>query len=390
MLGRALKLAAIVAFILVVPATAQAVPNLPDPVPVCPPGAPQGVARCHAWRAQPQATSGPTGYNPADLQSAYNLVVAAASGGVGATVAIVDAYDNPNAAADLAVYRAQFCPLTCTGSFTKVNQNGAASPLPSPNSGWASEIALDIEMVSAICPQCNILLVEANSSSIADLGTAVNTAASTTGVVAISNSYGTSGEFSSEATYEASYYNHPGIAVTVSAGDSGYGTSFPAVSRYVTSVGGTSLRASSTARGWTETVWNGTGSGCSKYIGKPSWQSDGGCSKRTVGDVAAVADPSTGVSVYDSYGSGGWVVFGGTSVSSPIIAAVYALAGNATAINAGYSYSHSGSFYDVTSGNNGRCWNRPKDQSKLGYLCTGVSGYDGPTGLGTPNGTGGF
>ena len=241
------------------------------------------------------------GYGPSDLASAYKLPT---SNGAGKTVAIVDAYDDPNAASDLATYRSQFGLPACTtanGCFRKVNQNGATSPLPAANSGWAGEIALDIEMVSAACPQCKILLVEANSPTIANLGTAVNRAVAM-GAVAVSNSYG-GPESSSDPSTVTSYYKHPGVAITVSSGDNGYGVEFPASSPYVTAVGGTSLHTASNSRGWTETAWNGAGSGCSAYETKPSFQHDSGCSRRTVADVSAVADPHTGVAVYDSYGS---------------------------------------------------------------------------------------
>jgi len=156
---------------------------------------------------------------------------------------------------------------------------------------------------------------------------------------------------------------------------------FPAASQYVIAVGGTHLVRDGSARGWTETVWSGAGSGCSAYIAKPSWQADGGCARRTVADVAAVADPNTGVAVYDTYRlhPGGWLVFGGTSVSAPIIGSVYALAGNT---NQSLLYSNSASLFDVISGSNGSCGGT--------YLCTGVVGFDGPTGNGTPNGIGAF
>jgi subtilase family serine protease len=327
--------------------------------------------------ARPRAST-PSGLFPADLQSAYALPSGAGSG---QTIAIVDAYDDPTAEADLGVYRSQFGLSSCTtsnGCFRKVNQTGGSTP-PAKDAGWAEEISLDVDMASAICPNCKILLVEASSSSITDLGTAVNTAASL-GATQISNSYGGS-EFSSETSYE-SYYNHPGIAVTVSSGDAGYGVEFPAASRYVTAVGGTTLTRASNARGWTETAWSGAGSGCSSYVPKPSWQHDTGCSRRTVADVSAVANPSTGVAVYDStpyQGSSGWLVFGGTSVSAPIIAGVYALAGNQSL---SFTYGHTASLFDVTSGSNGSCGGS--------YLCTAVAGYDGPTGLGTPDGTGAF
>ncbi|HEX7020001.1 MAG TPA: S53 family peptidase [Gemmatimonadaceae bacterium] len=352
---------------------------------VCP-SAVVGTARCHSWvivdaSGAPLATSGPTGYNPADLRAAYSIPSSTTT----ATIAIVDAYDDPNAENDLNVYRSQFGIPACTtanGCFRKSNQSGGTS-YPRANGGWAQEISLDLDMASAICPSCHILLVEASSNSFANLSAAVDYAASVPGVVAISNSYGGS-EYSGEVNDQA-HYNHPGIAVTVSSGDNGYGVEFPAASQWVTAVGGTSLKRASTARGWTETVWSGAGSGCSAYITKPSWQADAGCSRRTVADVAAVADPNTGVSVYDSYayrGQSGWMVFGGTSVASPIIASVYAVAGNTGSINYGsYPYSHTSSLFDVTSGSNGSCGN---------YLCTGSVGFDGPTGNGTPNGVTAF
>jgi subtilase family serine protease len=249
-------------------------------------------------------------------------------------------------------------------------------------------------MASAVCPYCKILLVESDSNSFADLGAAVNNA-SNLGANAISNSYGGS-EFSGESFY-AGPYNHPGVAITASSGDGGYGVEIPAAYSTVVAVGGTNLKTAVNTRGWTETAWSGAGSGCSSQISKPSWQTDTGCSRRTVADVSAVADPNTGVAVYDSYGSSGganWYVFGGTSVAAPIVASVYGLAGNAgtTDYPARLAYATPGSLFDVTSGSNGNCTRRAKRGGSTGasYLCTAGPGYDGPTGLGTPNGTGGF
>jgi subtilase family serine protease len=337
------------------------------------------------------------GYGPADLQSAYKLPPGPVTAGSGPTVAIVDAYANPNAESDLAAYRNQFGLPACTtanGCFHAVNQNGAASPMPAGDVGWGQEIDLDIEMVSAICPQCKILLVEANSNSFADLGAAVNRAAATAGVTAISNSYGTSGEFMGETSY-SSYYNHPGIAVTASSGDSGYGAAFPAVDNHVVAVGGTNLARAANTRGWTESAWSGAGSGCSAYFAKLSWQTDAGCGRRMEADVSAVADPNTGVAVYDTYGSTGgnnWYVFGGTSVASPIIAAVYGLTGHAGSVDyaAKLPYGHAASLFDVVGGSNGSCTGNGRKRAGQPYFCNAVTGYDGPTGLGTPNGTGGF
>ena len=339
----------------------------------------------------PLATITPSGLGPANIQSAYKL--AGLSSG-GRTVAIVDAYNDPTAEADLATYRATYGLAACTtanGCFRKVNQSGGTKA-PRANSGWAQEISLDLDMVSAACPSCHILLVEATSSSLTNLGTAVNTAAKL-GATEISNSYG-GNESSSDLSYDTSYFNHPGIPITVSSGDSGYGVQYPAASQYVTSVGGTALTRASNPRGWSESVWSnsatqGAGSGCSAYDPQTGWQSSvhnitgAPCSKRAVADVSAVADPNTGVAVYDTYGtSNGWLVFGGTSVASPLIAAVYALAGNGTSVTYGaYPYTHTSSLNDVTLGRTATCGTT---------LCTGTAGWDGPTGLGTPNGTAGF
>jgi hypothetical protein len=346
---------------------------------VCAEAAP-GMVACNArvrvdasGAIQPFAT--PSGLTPPSLQAAYNLNT---SGGAGATIAIVDAQDDPNAEKDLATYRSQFGLPACTtanGCFKKVNQSGVQGSYPTADTGWAGEIALDLDMASAACPNCKIILVEANSANMSDLGAAENTAASL-GATVISNSYG-GGEDSSDPSSDSAYFNHPGVAIFVSAGDSGYGAQYPASSPNVIAVGGTSLVTGSTARGWAETVWNGTGSGCSSVESKPSWQKDTGCSKRTVGDVSAVADPNTGVAVYDTYGGSGWAVYGGTSAASPLVAAIFALTGHGKD-NASLAYANPGSFYDVTSGSNGSCGGS--------YLCTAKAGYDGPTGVGTPNG----
>jgi subtilase family serine protease len=363
---------------------------------------PVGFARCLAIQritnnsvqantsVNPNVSSGcsanpSSGLVPCDLQAAYKLNGATA--GSGQTVAIVDAMDDPKAESDLAVYRSTFGLPPCTtanGCFRKVNQNGGTS-FPATDVGWSEEISLDLDMVSAVCPNCHILLVEATSATIANLGAAVNEAAAL-GANAISNSYGGS-ESSSERSADT-FYTHPGIAVTASTGDSGFGVEYPASSPAVTAVGGTSLRTASNSRGWTETAWNGAGSGCSRFETQPSWQASvsnitSRCSRRAVADVSAIADPNTGVDVLDTFGTGAtWLIFGGTSVSSPIIASVYALAGNASSISGGsFPYSHTSSLFDVTSGSNGSCGN---------LLCNATTGWDGPTGLGTPNGTGAF
>jgi subtilase family serine protease len=331
----------------------------------------------------PDAT--PSGFGPSSLLSAYNLP---ANGGAGQTVAIVDSNNDPNAASDMAVYRSQFGLPACTvasGCFRQVSQTGTSS-LPSNDTGWAGEISLDLDMVSAIAPNAHIILVEAKSATTANLGTSVNEAVKL-GAKFVSNSYGGS-ESSSDTSYDSSYFNHPGVAITASSGDGGYGVEYPAASRYVTAVGGTSLKTASNSRGWTESVWStssseGAGSGCSRYDAKPTWQTDTGCSKRTVADVSAVADPATGVAVYETYGASGWVVYGGTSVASPLIAAVYADAGTPSAsYPAADLYAHTSSLNDVTTGQTASC--------SPAYLCKAQAGYDGPTGLGTPNGLAAF
>ncbi|MGQ4478208.1 putative Ig domain-containing protein [Streptomyces sp. SAS_276] len=333
------------------------------------------------------AAAAVSGLSPANLHSAYALP---STGGSGLTVAVVDAYNDPNAESDLATYRSNFGLSACTkanGCFKQVSQTGSTTSLPTNDSGWAGEEALDIDMVSAVCPNCNIILVEANSATDANLGTAENEAV-TLGAKFVSNSWGGS-ESSSQTSEDTSYFKHPGVAITVSSGDEAYGAEYPATSQYVTAVGGTALSTSSNSRGWTESVWKtssteGTGSGCSAYDPKPTWQTDTGCSKRMEADVSAVADPATGVAVYDTYGGSGWAVYGGTSASSPIIAGVYALAGTPGSSDypAKYPYSHTGNLYDVTSGNNGSC--------SPSYFCTAGTGYDGPTGWGTPDGTAAF
>ncbi len=345
-----------------------------------------GYAHCHAHvvtkggNVTPNATTSyQSGYSPAQLRTAYGLGTLSGT----TTIAIVDAYAHPAAAADLAVYRTQFGLRPA--NLTQVNQTGG-STLPAGNTGWGQEEMLDLEMVSAICPTCPIIYVGASSASFTDLGTAVKTAAAK-GAKVISNSYGGS-ESPSETSIQSSYYTIPGVAITVSSGDSGYGAQSPAAFNTVTAVGGTNLKLNADGTRASETVWSGAGSGCSAYITKPTWQHDTGCARRTIADVAAVADPATGVAVYDSYGSTGganWYVFGGTSVAAPIIGGIYGLSGNTAGTPAALLYSAAGSLFDVTSGSNGRCTNHRTTGSA--YLCTGVSGYDGPTGNGTPKGS---
>jgi hypothetical protein len=334
----------------------------------------------------------PSGYGPAQLRTGYGLS-GLASSTKPTIIAIVDAYNDANIKNDLDVYSAQFgiptlpnCPGAINSSsaacFKKTDQNGGTF-YPIGNSGWDLEIALDVEAAHAVCQNCSVLLVEARSNSFNDLLTAEDRAA-TLGANVISNSWG-GGEFSGETSYD-SHFNKPGVAITFSSGDSGYGVEYPAASRYVTAVGGTSLTMNGLAYGG-ESAWSGAGSGCSLYEGKPVWQTDSGCAKRTVADVSADADPNTGAAVYDSVryqGVSGWFQVGGTSLASPIIAATYALSGNtAGAANSlPYGLGNPTNLHDVTSGTNGLCGGS--------YLCTAKAGFDGPTGLGTPKGTGAF
>jgi subtilase family serine protease len=355
-------------------------------VPVCK-KPPSGRVRCFAIRVDRyssgriQHASTPIGYGPSDLHSAYALPAAPA--GSGETVAIVDAYDDPRAEADLATYRSTFGLPACTsrsGCFRKVDQTGGHSyPLADP--GWAQEISLDLDMVSAVCPACHILLVEATSASQANLGVAVDTAVAL-GADAVSNSYG--GPDASDNSY-GRYYHHSGVAITASTGDNGYGVSYPASSKWVTAVGGTSLhRSTSARRGWSEGVWSGSGSGCST-LNHASWQptTTTSCGGRAVADIAAVANPATGVAVYDSYvfdSTIGWLTFGGTSAASPIVAAAFALAGNTDQVQDGswVWMHHTGGVNDITYGSTGTC--------STSRWCTAHYGWDGPTGWGTPKG----
>jgi hypothetical protein len=352
---------------------------------VCPPGGPPGVARCHARVvtdangrpiAQPRGKPnfGFTGYTATQLRAAYGITTNGS-----ATIAIVDAYGYPNAEQDLNQYRSDMGLSECTtanGCFTKVNQSGGTS-YPVFNLGWAQEQALDLDMVSAICPGCKILLVQATDNDFNNITAAVEYAALHADIV--SNSYGAV-EFSTAGDYAGSY-DRPGVTMTVSSGDAGYRVEFPASAPTVVAVGGTSLTASG------ETAWKGAGSGCSTVFAKPAWQViPAGCTNRMVADVSAVADPNTGVRVYapTSSTAAGYYIFGGTSASAPIIAAVYGVKGVSGGPETLYPFRGTSAFHDVTSGSNGRCRTAPA------YYCNAVVGYDGPTGLGTPNGTNAF
>lgn len=359
---------------------------------VCPRGNPEGTVRCFAHvvtdargnikngkdSVSPNVT--PSGFGPADLQAAYSIPVGTTTST--ATIAIVDAYGYPRAEADLATYRSQYGLSPCTtanGCLKIVNQNGGTS-LPRTDYGWSQEQALDLDMASAACPSCKIVLVQASSNSFSNLIAGVNYAKTIPGVKAISNSYG--GSDSSSTTQYDSAYSATNIAITVSSGDNGYGAQYPAAAPGVVAVGGTSLYKGGT--GYTESAWNGAGSGCGLSHAKPTWQAGvtDACAGRMEADISSVADPNTGVAVYgpnSRAGTSGWMVFGGTSASAPLIGGMFALR-NGTIDAASSVYSHTGNLRDVTSGSNGTC--------TVSYYCNAGAGYDGPTGLGTPIGLG--
>jgi hypothetical protein len=315
------------------------------------------------------------GWSPKNLRSAYNLP--STKKGVGQIVAIVDAFDNPNVTNDLEAYRSYFNMPPVR--FVKYNQEGKESDYPRHDKGWGQEIDLDVEMVSAICPNCSIDLIEAQSNAQRNLYAAEKTA-TTLGAPIVSNSWGSYGDYPSNGAFDV-----PGITYVASAGDDGYGTQEPSDYTTVVSVGGTVLSKSAGKYG--ETVWENTGGGCSD-LPKPQWQHDPGCRRRTGNDLAAVA---SSVAFYDTYGLDGWGTADGTSVAAPIIASVFALAGNAAQQRAGRKFWHSAHhLHAVTSGQIANC----PPSLKGSYLCAAGTGqfktYSGPTGWGTPNGIADF
>jgi subtilase family serine protease len=354
-----------------------------------------GWARCFVMYrtlsrgTEAAATAKPAGLTPRDIQSAYRLPFRR---NPRQTVAIVDAFRTPHLRQYLALYRQHFGLPPCGGCLRIVNQRGQAGPLPASGarSGWDVETTLDVDMVSVACPRCHILLVQANNDSIANLAASENTAARL-GAPVISNSYG--GTENGFALTLAKDYHHPGHTIVVSSGDDGFGqANFPADLATVTAVGGTELRRSGQARGWSESVWNdhsifgGAGaSGCSAYVAKPAWQHDRHCPGRTVADVSAVARD---IPIYDKLW-GGWLTVGGTSVAAPLIAGVYGLAGNAASLSPGSMYKHRSQLFDIRAGENAFLFSA-KATCGDDYLCVAKRGYDAPTGLGAPDGTGAF
>jgi subtilase family serine protease len=355
---------------------------------VCPQTAAM-VAQCLAVvladkHGKPYSSLLPSGFGPADFQAAYNLP--SSNHGEGITVGIVDAYHDPNVEADLAVYRSTYGLPACTtanGCFKEITSAGNTR-WARTNANWAVETSLDVDAVSAVCPNCHILLVESYGGWITGLGKAENEAVKL-GATVVSNSYAnrTKNHKKRVQNIEQKYYNHPGVAIVAGSGDWGYNDyhTFPTGSQYVVSVGGTYLKRDDSKRGWSETAWAGDGSGCSPYDAKPAWQKDTGCKTRTSSDISADASPTSGAAVYDTYSYPGWVVVGGTSLATPLIAGTFALAGDSITY-AQRVYQNPADLNDVTSGSNGSCGGS--------YLCTAGPGYDGPTGLGTPNGIGDF
>ncbi|HWE27872.1 MAG TPA: MYXO-CTERM sorting domain-containing protein [Polyangia bacterium] len=349
---------------------------------------------------KPLANGMPSGFGPSDLQKAYAINTA---WGVGKTVAIVDLNGYPNAESDLAAYRTMYGLPACTvasGCLKIVGVGGANPPSGSDTTGWNGEAALDMDMVSAICPNCKIILILGSSSDQSSLDEAQATAVSLGADVASNSWSGT--EDSSITSSETQYYKTPSqsIGIFSAAGDDGYDSGgkspqYPSTSAYVTGVGGTALTVdASTTRGYTELPWgvdskNGsTGSSCSKYITKPTYQSiipTATCKFRAASDISALGDPETGVAVYEAGGgtSSGditnWGVYGGTSAATPIVSAIYAMTGNAK-VGPSFPYANTSAFWDVVGSsvnNNGSCTTA---------LCISGVGWDGETGIGTPNG----
>ena len=342
-----------------------------------------GRVRCFAQRRTDEvgrftAFAQASGLGATDLADAYNIDT---SVDPGATIAIIDAYGYTNLASDLATYRTHYGLPACTvgnGCLEIVNQEGQASPLPAnapANDDWTVETALDVDMASAGCPKCKILVVQADDDN-GDGLLIANTTAATLGATVISDSWGgPESSFGGIAAAEV-YFDHAGIAIFVATGDNGNtGTSpdYPSTSAYTIGVGGTSLTTSGNTRGWVESAWSGGGSSCSTSVTKPSWQTSAACAKRATSDVAAVGDPNTGLAVYNN---GQWQIVGGTSAASPLVAGIFALTKNGGA-SAQFAYLNAAAFYDVTTGKNGTC---------TSAMCKAAAGWDGPTGVGTPNG----
>jgi hypothetical protein len=326
------------------------------------------------------ADSGPVGgYGPADLESAYGLSPTAGAGKL--VVLFGGGSDYPQAEQDLGVYRAQYGLPPCTtanGCFQKVDEHGGTSY---PAAGTSEvEQALDMEMASAACPACKIMLIEGGDMDVA-LATVIAKGAS---AFSFSVLFGFGGATGSQCD-SYGFNKDTGLVITAALGDTKYPGArdfLPAACQGTLAVGGTTLSKASNGRGWSETTWSGTGSGCSPYVAKPAWQNDTGCSMRMEGDVAAVADPGTGMAVYTTLGASGWLVVGGTSAAAPLTAGALTNLGIANGhFTPAWIWQNAVDFYDISTGNNGPC-----NAGDPAYYCTAGAGYDGPTGWGTPNG----
>ncbi len=334
-----------------------------------------GQAHCDASlvaaaQNTPLISSTPSGYGPPQFHAVYGVPNVSPKP---VTIAVVAAYHDPTIASDMRAYDAAY-KLPDPPKFQQLSQRGG-SDFPSMDAGWALEESMDIETTHQMCQNCPLLLVEADTASTSNLMAAIDMAVAK-GATVISNSWGGT-ELSSDVRVN-NHLQHASVTIVASAGDEGYGVEFPAASPAVVAAGGSTLQLSSTGSRLSETAWASGGSGCSRVEAKPAWQHDKSCSGRTVSDIAADADPSTGAAIYDStryQGRNGWFVLGGTSLAAPLIAGMYGLAGSGGGPSG--LYRHASSFYDITSGRNGSCKT---------YLCAGGIGYDGPTGLGSPIG----
>ncbi len=332
-----------------------------------------------AWTGEPA----PQPLTPAYLQQAYDVGALSASRGNGDTVAIVGVYDDPTAASDLATFRSTFGMPACTvanGCFQQLNEQGQASPLPPADTGWAEEESMDIEAVSALCPNCRIDLVEASAADAQDLQAAVTAA-----IAAGANQVSISGDgvYSQNPFTD---FSAPGVSIVAATGDNGAlpvgEDAYPAALPYVTAVGGTTLvpdgAGTPTPRGLTETAWSGSAAGCDTQEQPLPYQPSSGCSGRAYADVSAAGDPATGLTVYDSP-AGGWLDGGGTSLAAPLVAAFEAITGT-DGSTPQWAYTDAALLNDPSSGSTGSC------AGQLTFLCTAGQGYDGPTGAGSISG----
>lgn len=325
----------------------------------------------------------PQQMTPAYLQQAYDLTYLSANRGSGDTVAIVGVYDDPAAASDLANFRSTYGLSPCTqadGCFQQLNEQGQGSPLPAENNNWAEEESMDIEAVSALCPNCKIDLVEADAADAQDLQAAVSAA-----VGAGANQVSISGD-GIYTQNPFTDFSSPGVSIDVATGDGGAlppgEDAYPAALPYVTAVGGTTLQPSNssapTARGVAETAWSGSSAGCDTQEQPLPYAPANGCSGRSYADVSADADPSTGLTVYDSP-AGGWFDGGGTSLAAPLVAAFQAITG-VNGSTPQWAYADAANLNDPASGSTGAC------PGELSVLCNATTGYDGPTGAGSISG----